>query len=135
MKRYGYLVPVLILSSLFHTLLAQAPDTLWTRTYGPAGAEVLFSIDQTADGGFIMSGEIGAFSGSEDYWLVRTDDQGDTLWTRTFANLSNGAFPAGYHQVTWTGRDALGRAIPSGIYIARLVTPEYTKSIKMVLLK
>jgi len=25
--------------------------------------------------------------------------------------------------------------MPSGIYIARLVTPEYTKSIKMVLLK
>jgi len=44
-------------------------------------------------------------------------------------SLSNGAFPAGYHQVTWTGRDASGRAVPSGIPIARLVTPQYTKSI------
>ena len=27
------------------------------------------------------------------------------------------------------------RPVPSGIYFARLVTPEYAKSIKMVLLK
>ena len=42
---------------------------------------------------------------------------------------------AGYHQVLWKGRDLAGRDIASGIYIARLGTPEYTKSIKMVLLK
>jgi hypothetical protein len=41
----------------------------------------------------------------------------------------------GYHQVIWDGRDIAGREVPSGIYIARLVTPEYSKSIKMVLLK
>jgi len=42
---------------------------------------------------------------------------------------------AGYHQVLWDGGDEAGREIASGIYIARLVTPEFTKSIKMVLLK
>ena len=36
----------------------------------------------------------------------------------------------GSHQVQWEGGE-----FPSGIYIARLVTPEYTNSIKMVLLK
>ena len=41
----------------------------------------------------------------------------------------------GHHQVIWTGTTAEGRAAPTGIYIARLVTPEYKKSIKMVLLK
>ncbi len=41
----------------------------------------------------------------------------------------------GYHQVEWNGKNETGREIPSGIYIARLVTPEYTQSIKMVLLK
>ena len=54
---------------------------------------------------------------------------------RTIARLSKGFIPAGYHQVVWNGRDQVGRAVPSGIYIARLVTPGYTKSIKMVLLK
>ena len=49
---------------------------------------------------------------------------------REVARLVQGYMEPGYHEVTW---DAGTYA--SGIYIARLVTPEYTKSIKMVLLK
>jgi len=48
----------------------------------------------------------------------------------------------GYHQIRWNGQDQHGRELPSGIYIAHQlatpragVTPEYSKSIKMVLLK
>ncbi|UCH64019.1 MAG: T9SS type A sorting domain-containing protein [Fidelibacterota bacterium] len=41
----------------------------------------------------------------------------------------------GYHAVVWNGRIAAGREVPSGIYIARIVTPKYVKSIKMLLLK
>lgn len=41
----------------------------------------------------------------------------------------------GYHQAVWDARDRAGRAMPTGIYIARLITPAYTKSIKMLLLK
>ncbi|MCH7938725.1 MAG: choice-of-anchor J domain-containing protein, partial [Candidatus Marinimicrobia bacterium] len=54
---------------------------------------------------------------------------------RSIASLSSGQMPAGYHQVRWNGRDRFGRSVPSGTYIARLITPDYTKSIKMVLLK
>ena len=41
----------------------------------------------------------------------------------------------GYYKVIWEGRDQRGKQVPSGVYIARLVTTNYTKSIKMVLLK
>ncbi len=41
----------------------------------------------------------------------------------------------GYHRIVWNGRDRRGLQVPSGIYIARLVTEEYSKSIKMVLMK
>ena len=48
----------------------------------------------------------------------------------------------GYHKVIWEGRTAAGREVPSGIYIARLlvpptagVTPGYTRSVKMLLLR
>ena len=54
---------------------------------------------------------------------------------REVARLVDGMQPTGYHQAFWNGQDHVGQAVPSGIYIARLVTPEYTKSIKMVLLK
>ena len=54
---------------------------------------------------------------------------------REVANLVDGFQPAGSHRVAWDGQVGDGKEAPSGIYIARLVTPEYTKSIKMVLLK
>ncbi len=41
----------------------------------------------------------------------------------------------GYHRAVWDAKDHAGRAMPTGIYIARLVTQEYAKSIKMLLLK
>ncbi|MCH8837552.1 MAG: T9SS type A sorting domain-containing protein [Candidatus Marinimicrobia bacterium] len=73
----------IVLSS---TLLGQAPDTLWTKTYGSTRDAILFSIDQTADGGFIMSGSVGLFADSSVFWLVRTKADGDTLWTRTYGD-------------------------------------------------
>ncbi len=54
---------------------------------------------------------------------------------RQVARLAEGRREAGYHQVTWAGRDAAGREMPTGIYIVRLTTPGNTKSIKMLLLK
>ncbi len=41
----------------------------------------------------------------------------------------------GYHNMTWNSWDQLGREVPSGIYVARLTTPEYSKLIKPVLPK
>ena len=54
---------------------------------------------------------------------------------REVTRLVDGYLEPGYHQVRWDSKDQDGRNVSSGIYIARLVTPEYTKSIKMVLLK
>ncbi|MEE9464205.1 MAG: right-handed parallel beta-helix repeat-containing protein [Candidatus Neomarinimicrobiota bacterium] len=49
--------------------------------------------------------------------------------------LVNERQPAAYHSVVWDGRDRSGRPVPSGVYITRLVTPEFSAGIKMVLLK
>ena len=54
---------------------------------------------------------------------------------REVVRLAHGRMEAGYHQLVWNGRTASGREVPSGIYIARMVTAAYTKSMKMVLLK
>jgi hypothetical protein len=58
-------------------------DTQWTRTYGGAGSQVAYSIQQTADGGYVLAGGT-ADSVFERGYLVRTDSGGETLWTRTF---------------------------------------------------
>ena len=67
-------------------------DTLWTRTYGGPSIDEGSSVEQTTDGGYIMTGETGSFgSGNMDVHLVKTNAQGDTLWTRTLGSGYNDA--------------------------------------------
>jgi len=40
------------------------------------------------------------------------------------AILDRGYKPAGFHEVTWDGRDQRGHRVPSGVYFYRLTTPE-----------
>ncbi|UCH63250.1 MAG: T9SS type A sorting domain-containing protein [Fidelibacterota bacterium] len=57
------------------------------------------------------------------------------LLGREVVRLVEGYMEPGYHQVRWDGRNASGGELTSGIYVARLITPEYSTSIKMVLMK
>jgi len=67
------------------TLFAQAPDTLWTKTYGGSERDEARSVQQTSDGSYIVTGYTKSFgSGKADVWLIKTDPDGDTLWTKTY---------------------------------------------------
>jgi hypothetical protein len=69
-------------------------DTLWTRTYGGAEWDVAYSVEQTSDGGYILTGETVSFGPAwEDVWLLKTDPNGDTLWTRVYGG---GDWDGGY---------------------------------------
>ena len=57
------------------------------------------------------------------------------LLGREVLRLKDERMEPGYHQVVWNGRDRRGRPVPTGMYIVLMTTPQYTKSIKMVLLK
>ncbi|MFC1547207.1 Ig-like domain-containing protein [Candidatus Neomarinimicrobiota bacterium] len=43
--------------------------------------------------------------------------------------------PPGYNKVMWNSSDAFGRPVPSGVYIARMLAPEYTRVIKMTIVR
>lgn len=67
------------------SLSAQAPDTLWTKTFGGVQAEDGYSVQQTNDGGFIITGQTYSYGANfANLWLIRTDEAGDTLWTKTY---------------------------------------------------
>ena len=72
-------------------LFAQAPDTLWTKTYGGLYNDEGLCVQQTFDGGFIISGYKEVLGGIliRKVYLVKTDEFGDTLWTRIYGNLGN----------------------------------------------
>ena len=48
--------------------------------------------------------------------------------------LVNGVYPAGDHDITWDGRDSLGRPVPSGVYFYRLRAAglQYTRAATLV---
>ena len=58
--------------------------------YSPFGTEA-YAINKTFDGGFIISSAYGTSSSSNDFFLIRTDAFGDTIWTRTYDNSQNDA--------------------------------------------
>jgi hypothetical protein len=63
-------------------------DTLWTKTYANDGIDEAFSIQQTSDGGFVIGGALASPQGWYNAGLIRTDMDGDTLWTKSY-KISN----------------------------------------------
>ncbi|MCL0082279.1 hypothetical protein M1O14_00915 [Dehalococcoidia bacterium] len=57
----------------------------WSRSFGGWGSEGLPSVQQTRDGGFIIVASTESFgAGKSDLWLIKTDQEGDKEWSRTF---------------------------------------------------
>lgn len=54
---------------------------------------------------------------------------------RQVNQLTRQSYESGRHQVTWDGRDASGVPVSAGLYIARVTTGEFEKSIKMLMIK
>jgi hypothetical protein len=60
-------------------------DTMWTRTYGAAGDDAFRCIHLLDDDGYILAGSTNSFGmGGTDFYVVRINASGDTLWTRTY---------------------------------------------------
>jgi hypothetical protein len=66
-------------------------DTLWTKAIGKPSVDIGNSIAQTSDGGFILTGKTrGGPSGTDyDIYLIRMDDDGNILWTKTYGGVSD----------------------------------------------
>ncbi|UCG91983.1 MAG: hypothetical protein JSV97_13145, partial [candidate division WOR-3 bacterium] len=59
--------------------------TLWTRTYGGENSDGSWCIHETSEGGYIIAGITESFgAGNYDVWLLKTDEEGDIVWTRTY---------------------------------------------------
>ncbi len=78
---------LLIFSLLSIESFAQIiPDTLWTRTFGGTNIDIGHSVQNTNDGGFIITGytrSYGTMSG-RNVWLIKTDGSGNLQWHNTF---------------------------------------------------
>ena len=60
-------------------------DSLWSRTYGGTYFDFCYDIQPAVDGGYILAGRTSSFgAGNSEFWMVRVNDDGDSLWSRTF---------------------------------------------------
>lgn len=64
-------------------------NLLWTKTYGGTNIDYGYSVQQTIDGGYIISGCTGSYGvGNYDFYLIKTDANGNLLWTKTFGEIN-----------------------------------------------
>ncbi len=60
----------------------------WNKTFGGKGNDGASSVQQTADGGYILAGSP-TDEGAQDAWLIKTDTNGNEQWNLTFGGKFN----------------------------------------------
>jgi hypothetical protein len=120
------LLLVSTLSSAFHAVTSTTDRTLsilykeavsegelsaqWNKTYGGILDDYAFSVVQTIDGGFAIAGYTYSFGiGGTDFWLVKTDGDGNMEWNKTYGGTQDDyagsvvqAVDGGYTLAGWT---------------------------------
>jgi alpha-tubulin suppressor-like RCC1 family protein/Leucine-rich repeat (LRR) protein len=57
----------------------------WAKTFGGSNDNLVHSIQQTSDGGYIVAGKTFSTSGGKSfYWVFKLDKSGNVLWNKTY---------------------------------------------------
>jgi parallel beta-helix repeat protein len=63
---------------------------IWSKTYGQPDKINLFnSLVQTIDGSYALAGTTSNGAGGTDFWLVKTDQVGNLLWSKTYGGIND----------------------------------------------
>lgn len=85
---------VLFIVSYFSGIILQAqdPSIIWQKTMGGSASDVVYSLQPTTDGGYVLGGYSNSNASGEksensrgliDGWIVKTDANGTILWDKT----------------------------------------------------
>ncbi|MCX5638715.1 MAG: hypothetical protein NTX52_13645, partial [Planctomycetota bacterium] len=67
------------------SILITPPKVEWERTFGSEYDDIGHSVQQTCDGGYIVTGMIGSDDGGPgDIHLFKTDASGNIVWEKRF---------------------------------------------------
>jgi hypothetical protein len=94
----GYVLAGSSYSDFLLAKVGSSGNLQWYKTYDDGKTERLYSVVQTEDGGYVLAGSTGIANGttalgSADFWLVKTDSEGNTLWNKSYGGpLSDEAY-------------------------------------------
>jgi uncharacterized delta-60 repeat protein len=64
-------------------------SVIWQRTYGGLNDDEAYSIQQTSDGGFVVTGLTMSFGAwYADFWLLKLNSSGDIAWQKTYGGTN-----------------------------------------------
>ncbi|MCE3225897.1 MAG: lipoprotein [Bacteroidetes bacterium] len=65
-------------------------ELLWTKTYGGAKPDYAYSMSETNDGNYFVTGFSQSFGGGDyDIYLIKFDPNGDKIWEKTYGSWGN----------------------------------------------
>ncbi len=122
----------------FIVKIDKAGTIQWKKKYGtPTQTETGNFVTQTSDGGYLLTGYIAVSSQNQDFFVVKTDANGDTSWVRSYGiatndygnsciELPSGNFLISGVSVIGSSKAAVLRLSPSGILLgARFMSPVF----------
>jgi len=79
----------------------------WEKGFGGADEDAAISVQQTADGGYVVAGYTYSYgAGQSDFWLVKVDPDGNLEWEKTFGGA------------LWDGAWSVQQTIDGGYIVA-----------------
>jgi hypothetical protein len=62
----------------------------WNQTYGGTWIDIAYALVETSDGGYAIAGSTESFgAGRRDFWLVKTDGDGNVEWNQTYGGAQH----------------------------------------------
>lgn len=94
-------------------------DIEWSQCYGGSLLDILYTMDTTSDGGYILGGvstsidgDVTGNHGSGDYWIVKINDIGVVQWSRCYGGTGYDEAKS-IHQTSDGGYIVAGRSSSS----------------------
>jgi len=102
-----------------------AGNMQWSKTYGTAYGETVYSLTQTFDGGYALAGSIHyGNSYAKDFWLVKADAGGNMQWNHAWGTAG------GHEEASCVVQDSDG-----GYTLVGYTTPYWTLPYHLWLIK
>ena len=60
---------------------------VWSKTYGSPEYDKGYGLGELKGGGYIISAKTNIVDPAGDWWIIRTDENGDSLWTKKIGDM------------------------------------------------